>query len=127
MKVPMVDLKANYQPIKKEIDEAINSVLNKTNFILGDDVSKFEGEFASYCGTKYAIGVANGTDAVRIALMAAGVKKGNEVITTPFTFIATTESIVQAGLTAGNRKINNKLPINTLWSICSVINVVLRS
>jgi dTDP-4-amino-4,6-dideoxygalactose transaminase len=97
MKVPLVDLKANYQGIKEEIDAAVKTVITNTNFILGEEVARFEGEFASYCGTKYAAGVANGTDALKIALMAAGIKKGDEVITTPLTFIATAEAIVQAG------------------------------
>lgn len=97
MKIQMVDLKASYPEIRKEIDEAVKSILDKTNFILGEEVAKFEGEFAAYCGAKYAVGVANGTDALKIAVMASGIKKGDEVITTPFTFIATTEAIVQAG------------------------------
>ncbi|HAX61811.1 MAG TPA: transcriptional regulator, partial [Elusimicrobia bacterium] len=93
----MVDLSASYPEIRAEIDAAVKNVLDKTNFILGDEVKKFEQEFASYCGVKYAVGVANGTDALKIALLACGIKKGDEVITTPFTFIATTEAIVQAG------------------------------
>src|SRR3989339_654470 len=97
MKIPMVDLKTNYLNIKKEIDYAINSVLNKTDYILGEEVCKFENDFAKYCDTKYAVSVANGTDALRIALISAGISKGDEVITTPFTFIATTEAIVQSG------------------------------
>lgn len=97
MKIPMCDLKVNYESIKSEVDEAIQTVLNKTNFVLGDDMKAFEEKFASYCNTKYAIGVANGTDALKISLLASGLKKGDEVITTPFTFIATTEAIVQSG------------------------------
>ena len=97
MKIQMVDLSASYPEIRAEIDAAVKNVLDKTNFILGDEVKKFEQEFASYCGVKYAVGVANGTDALKIALLACGIKKGDEVITTPFTFIATTEAIVQAG------------------------------
>lgn len=97
MKIQMVDLKANYSGIREEIDSAVKNVLDKTNFILGEEVKKFEDDFAKYCGAKYAVGVANGTDAIKIALLAAGIKKGDEVITTPFTFIATSEAIVQAG------------------------------
>ena len=97
MKIQMVDLKANYLPIKKEIDDALMSVVAKTNFILGEEVARFEKEFAAYCGVKYAVGVANGTDALKIALMAAGVREGDEVITTPFTFIATSEAVDKAG------------------------------
>lgn len=97
MKIPMVDLQANYTPIKEEIDKAIQAVVNKANFILGDEVRLFEEEFAKYCGAKYAVGVANGTDALKIAVLAAGIGKGDEVITTPFTFIATSEAIAQTG------------------------------
>lgn len=97
MKIPMVDLTREYNEFKSEIDAAINFVLNKCNFILGDEVNKFEEEFAKLNGSKYAISVANGTDALRIAIMAAGIKEGDEVITTPFTFIATTETISQSG------------------------------
>lgn len=97
MNIKMVDLKVSYNSIKQEIDKAIKTVLDKTNFILGEEVKIFEDEFARYCGSKYAIGVANGTDAIKIALQASGVKDGDEVITTPFTFIATSEAIMQSG------------------------------
>ncbi|KAF0127094.1 MAG: DegT/DnrJ/EryC1/StrS aminotransferase [Elusimicrobia bacterium] len=97
MKVPMVDMLAGYPPIKDEIENAVKTVFNKANFILGEEVAKFEKEFAAHNGTKYAVGVANGTDAIRMALIASGVKKGDEVITSPFTFIATSETISQAG------------------------------
>jgi len=97
MKVKMADLQAGYLPIKQEIDDAISKVLTRTDFILGEDVTRFENEFAAYCRTKYAVGVASGTDALKIALLAAGIEKGSEVITTPFTFIATAGSIVHAG------------------------------
>ena len=97
MKVPMVDMLAGYPPIKDEIETAVKNVFNKANFILGEDVAKFEKEFAAHNGTKYAIGVANGTDALRMAFIASGIKKGDEVITSPFTFIATSETISQVG------------------------------
>lgn len=97
MKVPMVDMLAGYPPIREEIETAVKNVFNKANFILGEEVAKFEKEFAAHNGTKYAIGVANGTDAIRMALIASGVKKGDEVITSPFTFIATSETISQVG------------------------------
>ncbi len=97
MSVPLVDLKAQYSSIKDEIDVAIKRVVEEGNFILGPDVKKFEREVAEYLGTKFAIGVASGTDALRIALFACGIGKGSEVITTPFTFIATAESIVHCG------------------------------
>ncbi|MGD9642309.1 MAG: DegT/DnrJ/EryC1/StrS family aminotransferase [Elusimicrobiales bacterium] len=97
MKVPMVDMLAGYAPIKDEIEAAVKTVFNKANFILGEEVTKFEKEFAAHNGTKYAVGVANGTDAIRMALIASGIKKGDEVITSPFTFIATSETISQVG------------------------------
>ena len=94
MSVPLVDLKAQYSSIRAEIDAAIKRVVEEGNFILGPDVKKFEAEVAEYLGTKFAVGVASGTDALHIALLACGIGKGDEVITTPFTFIATAESIV---------------------------------
>ncbi|MEI7528807.1 MAG: DegT/DnrJ/EryC1/StrS family aminotransferase [Elusimicrobiota bacterium] len=99
MKVPMVDMLAGYPPIKDEIETAVKNVFNKANFILGEEVTKFEKEFAAHNGAKYAVGVANGTDALRMAFIASGIKKGDEVITTPFTFIATSETITQVGAT----------------------------
>ncbi len=97
MKTPLVDLKAQFNSIKDEINEAIQRVLQSGQFILGPEVKAFEEEMASYCGTKFAIGVASGTDALHLALLACGVKPGDEVITTPFTFIATAEAITNCG------------------------------
>jgi len=97
MKVPMVDMLAGYPPIKDEIEAAVKNVFNKANFILGEEVKKFEAEFAAHNGAKFCVGVANGTDALRMAYIASGVKPGDEVITSPFTFIATTETITQVG------------------------------
>jgi dTDP-4-amino-4,6-dideoxygalactose transaminase len=97
MKVPMVDMLAGYSPIREEIETAVKTVFNKANFILGEEVARFEKEFAAHNGTKYAVGVGNGTDAIRMALIASGVKKDDEVITSPFTFIATSETISQVG------------------------------
>jgi len=97
MKVPMVDMLAGYPAIKDEAEAAVKNVMNKGNFILGEEVAKFEKEFAALNGSQYAVGVANGTDALRLALVAAGIKPGDEVITSPFTFIATTETISQTG------------------------------
>jgi len=91
--IPMVDLKRQYNALKAEIDAAISDVLNQTQFILGPNVGKLEEEVAAYHGLPYAIGVANGTDALLLALRACGIKAGDEVITTPFTFIATAEVI----------------------------------
>ena len=97
MKVPLVDLTAQYNSIKDGIDAAIRRVLDSGQFILGSEVKAFEEEIAAYCGTKFAVGVASGTDALHLALIACGIRPGDEVITTPFTFIATTEAIVNCG------------------------------
>jgi len=97
MKIPLVDLKAQYDSIKSEIDDAIQSVIENKQFILGPEVEAFESEMATYCQTKYAVGVASGTDALHLTLLACGIKPGDEVITTPFTFIATAEAITQCG------------------------------
>lgn len=99
MPIPLVDLKAQYRSIKPEIDEAIQKVVESGQFILGTEVQAFEAEMAVYCGTRFAIGVASGTDALHLALLACGIKPGDEVITTPFTFIATAETITHCGAT----------------------------
>ena len=96
-KIPLVDLKAQYAPIKDEIDSAIARVIDKTAFILGEEVSLFEENFAGFCGTKYAVGTSSGTSALQLALASVGINEGDEVITTPFTFIATTSSILALG------------------------------
>ncbi len=95
--IPFVDLKAQYNSIKDEIDEAIQNVLNNASFIMGEELKKFEVEFSSFCNTKYAMGVANGSDALILALIAYGIGEGDEVITVPNTFIATTEAISNVG------------------------------
>ncbi|MDD5455379.1 MAG: DegT/DnrJ/EryC1/StrS family aminotransferase [Candidatus Ratteibacteria bacterium] len=97
MKIPLTDLKRQYQSIKKEVDSAIRQVITNTNFILGKEVEEFENEIARYLNVKFSVGVASGTDALVLALKALDIKEGDEVITTPFTFIATTEAIVRAG------------------------------
>ncbi|MFC1989842.1 DegT/DnrJ/EryC1/StrS family aminotransferase [Chloroflexota bacterium] len=97
MGIPLVDLKAQYQLIKQEVDIAIRKVLENGQFILGPEVEALENEVARYCGVKYGIGVASGTDALHLALLACGIKLGDEVITTPFTFVATAEAIVRCG------------------------------
>ena len=91
--IPMVDLRRQYKILKTEIDTAILNVLNNARFILGPDVSELEKEVAAYHGVPFAIGVASGTDALLLALRACGIGDGDEVITTPFTFIATAEVI----------------------------------
>jgi dTDP-4-amino-4,6-dideoxygalactose transaminase len=97
MQVPLVDLQAQYATIKNEIDEAISKVISCGDFILGSEVKRFEEAVAAYCGTRYAVGVASGTDALHLALLACGIGTGDEVITTPFTFIATAEAIIHCG------------------------------
>lgn len=97
MKIPFVDLKAQYAAIQKEVDEAIATVIKNAAFIGGPHVKAFEQEYARYCGTRHAVGVSNGTDAIRLALLACGVEPGDEVITVPNTFIATAEAISMVG------------------------------
>jgi len=95
--IPFVDLKAQYQSIKPEVDAAIQNVLDTTQFVLGKEVAAFEQDFATYCQAKYAIGVNSGTSALHLALLAAGIGPGDEVITVPFTFVATVAAIVYTG------------------------------
>ncbi len=99
MPVPLTDLTAQYQSIKDEIDAAIGRTLESGSFILGKEVETFEAEAASYCGASFGVGVASGTDALHLALLACGIGAGDEVLTTPFTFIATAESIHKCGAT----------------------------
>jgi dTDP-4-amino-4,6-dideoxygalactose transaminase len=108
MNIPLVNLKVQYDSIKEEVDEAIHRVISSGQFILGPEVKAFEDEMAAYCETKYAVGVASGTDALHLALLACGIKPGDEVITTPFTFIATAESIAKCGATPVFVDINPK-------------------
>lgn len=93
----MADLQAQHRPIRQQIDEAIREVLDKASFGLGDNVKALEREVAEYSGARFGAGVASGTDAIALALLALGVKAGDEVITTPFTFVATTEVIALIG------------------------------
>lgn len=97
--IQLVDLKAQYNTIKPEIDNAIKEIIDTTRFIGGSPVSNFEKEFANYCGKKHGIGVSSGTSALFVALKALGIGPGDEVITTPHTFIATAEVITQIGAT----------------------------
>jgi dTDP-4-amino-4,6-dideoxygalactose transaminase len=96
-KIPLVDLKANYLSIKTEIDNAIHEVIDNTAFIMGKYVRQFEEDFANFCKAKHCIGCSSGTTAVHLALIASNVIKGDEVITVPNTFIATTECISYTG------------------------------
>ena len=97
IKVPYLDLKAQYQSIKPEIDAAIARVLDSCQFVLGSEVAGFEQEFATYCGTTECIALNSGTSALHLALLAAGVGAGDEVITVPFTFVASVAAIIYAG------------------------------
>lgn len=94
---PFLDLKAQFASIREEVMSAISRVMESQQFILGPEVKQLEGEIASKLGAKYAVGCASGTDALILALMAAGIGPGDEVITTPFSFVATAGSIVQVG------------------------------
>src|SRR5215813_11402957 len=95
--ISMADLQAQYLSLKSEIDEAVSRVLANGQFILGPEVSAFEEEFSRYQNAAEAIGVNSGTSALHLALLAAGVGPGDEVITVPFTFIATAAAIGYAG------------------------------
>jgi dTDP-4-amino-4,6-dideoxygalactose transaminase len=95
--IPFVDLKTQYLSIKNEIDAAISKVLESSQFVLGDEVVALEDEFAGYCGSRYGISVNSGTSALHLALLAAGVGPDDEVITVPFTFVATVAAICHTG------------------------------
>ncbi len=97
MTVPFVDLKAQYLSIKGEIDATIADIIERTAFIGGEAVSRFETAFAQYCGVDHCVGVANGTDSLALALRALGVGPGDEVITVANSFIATAEAVTMAG------------------------------
>src|SRR3989338_10768404 len=97
VKIPLVDLKAQYSILKSEIEPAVKSILDRCDFIMGADVSMFEEEFVEFSGWKFCIGVNSGTDALQLALLACGIKNGYEVVTVPNTFIATTEAITMTG------------------------------
>jgi len=95
--IPFVDLKAQYESIKDEVNAAIQGVLQTCQFTLGTEVAAFEAEFAAYCGAKHGIGVNTGTSALHLALLAANIGPGDEVITVPFTFVATVSAICYTG------------------------------
>jgi dTDP-4-amino-4,6-dideoxygalactose transaminase len=95
--IPFLDLKAQYRTIKDEIDQAISAVLESGHFVLGEQVEAFERDFAAYCGVRYGIAVNSGTSALHLALLALGVGPGDEVITVPFTFVATVAAIHYTG------------------------------
>src|SRR6266699_1994566 len=96
-RIPAIDLVAAHVGLKEDLDAAVQRVLASGRYIGGPEVEGLEREFAEFCGVPHAVAVASGTDALRFALMTAGVGAGSEVITSPFTFIATTEAVTQAG------------------------------
>ncbi|HMM62683.1 MAG TPA: DegT/DnrJ/EryC1/StrS family aminotransferase [Mesorhizobium sp.] len=95
--IPLLDLRAQYAGIRQEIDAAVLGVLASGQYVLGEEVAAFEREFAAYCGTPHAVAVNTGTSALHLALLALGVGPGDEVITVPFTFVATAAAICYAG------------------------------
>ena len=97
MKVPLLDLKAQHDPIRKDLLTAMEQVLDQNNFILGGEVTQLEERVAAYSNTHHAVGVSSGTDALLAALMALDIKSGDEVITTPLSFFATVGAIVRLG------------------------------
>jgi dTDP-4-amino-4,6-dideoxygalactose transaminase len=97
--IPFLDLKSQYKSIKSEIDNAVLDVLDSTQFVLGEHVASFERDYAAYCGVKHGIAVNSGTSALHLALLAAGVGAGDEVITIPFTFVASVSAICYTGAT----------------------------
>lgn len=99
MTVPFLDLKAQYDAIKPEVDRAMQSVLDQTDFIMGEDIYAFETAFAAACGRRHCVATSSGTSALELVLRAHGIGPGDEVITTPHTFIATTEAITAVGAT----------------------------
>jgi dTDP-4-amino-4,6-dideoxygalactose transaminase len=97
MKVPFLDLKAHHDPMREQLEAAISAVIDVNAYAGGPFVAKFEEEFAAYCGSRYSVGVGNGTDALWLSLLALGVGPGDEVITVPSTFMATAEAITYCG------------------------------
>lgn len=99
MSIPFLDLKRQYEKIKEEVKPEIDEVCMTQNFINGSKVKELEKNFASFCGTKHAVGCSSGTDALILSLLALDIGRGDEVITTPFTFFATIEAIIRVGAT----------------------------
>src|SRR5438093_6888508 len=99
MQVPFLDLKAQHAALEAELTEAFRAIVRGAAFVGGPEVEAFEREFAAFCHADGAVGVGSGTDALRFAYLAMGIKPGDEVITVPNSFIATTEALTQAGAT----------------------------
>src|SRR5438034_751727 len=97
MKIPLVDLKAQFDPLRDQMRTAIDHVMDTQQFVLGAEVKSLEDEIAQYSNTKHGIGCASGSDALLLALMALDVKAGDEVVTSPFTFFATGGAIARLG------------------------------
>ena len=97
MNIKLMDIQRQHAENADEYEKAALEVMRSGNYIMGENVKAFEQEFANYVGTKYAVSCGNGTDALHIALRASGIKEGDEVITTPFTFFATAEAIASVG------------------------------
>jgi len=95
--IPLLDLGAQYRQVGDELETAVVQVLRTGRYILGEPVAQFERAFADYCGTRHAVAVNSGTSALHLSLLAAGIGRGDEVITTPFTFVATVAAILLAG------------------------------
>ena len=95
--IPFIDLKRQNEGLRSEIEAALAGVLDSGRYVLGDEVAAFEAEFARYCGVPHAVAVNSGTSALHLALLAAGVEPGDQVVTTPYTFIASAATILQAG------------------------------
>src|SRR5512137_805887 len=95
--IPYLDLRAQMKPLRKEIDAAIARTLDHCSFCLGPDVAQFEEDFARFCGAEHCVGFNSGTSALHIAMLLLGVGPGDEVITTPFTFVATSWAISYVG------------------------------
>lgn len=97
--IPFLDLRAQYRVIGPQLEHAVLDAMRECNFVLGDKVAGFEADFARYCGTEHAVALNSGTSALHLALLAAGIGPGDEVITVPMTFVATTAAILYAGAT----------------------------